>query len=94
MPNTAVDLFAPARVMLERRSDGALLLESSARLDEDDRTMAHVFRAGAARHPERILAAERDGDGWRSITWGQARHSADGLAAGLLGLGDLTPSTP
>jgi feruloyl-CoA synthase len=87
MRNTAVDLFAPARVTLERRSDGALLLESTARLGEHDLTMAHTFRAGAARHPERILAAERDGDGWHSITWGQARDGADALAAGLLALG-------
>jgi feruloyl-CoA synthase len=49
--------------------------------------MAAAFRAGADRHPDRLLAAERAGDGWRTLTWGQAREAADRLAQGLIGAG-------
>ena len=40
-----------------------------------------------------MLAAERDGDGWSSLTWGQARERADGLAQALLDRG-LGPERP
>ena len=55
--------------------------------------MAHLFRAGAERHPERVLAAERDGDAWATMGWGEARERADALAQALLDRG-LGPDRP
>jgi feruloyl-CoA synthase len=46
--------------------------------------MGQVFRAGAAAHPERLLAAQRDDGGWREITWGEAAQAARAIAQGLL----------
>ena len=50
-------------------------------------SMAHHVREHAARHPARVLATERDGDGRRELTWGAARAAADALAQGLLDRG-------
>ncbi len=55
--------------------------------------MAHVFRARAEQHPERALAAEREGDDWRTLTWGAARSAADSVAQALLDAG-LGPERP
>jgi feruloyl-CoA synthase len=90
---TTHELFAPPHVSAERRPDGTVLLRSTDALDPYPPSMAHVFRAGAERHPERVLAAQRDGDAWAPITWGDARRTADALARALLDHG-LGPERP
>jgi feruloyl-CoA synthase len=50
-------------------------------------SMAAAFRVGAASHPDRLLAAERNGAGWRTLTWAQARQAADSVAQSLIGVG-------
>jgi feruloyl-CoA synthase len=88
-------LFATPRVTLERRDDGSLVLRSAAPLGAYPRSMAHWFRAGAERHPERVLAAERPAgsEEWSELTWGEARSRADAVAASLLARG-LGPERP
>jgi feruloyl-CoA synthase len=94
---SAVDLFAPPRIAMETRPDGAILLRSTEPLGEHAPSMAHLFRAGAAAHPERVLAAQRPRDGaadrWETLTWGEARERADAVAQALLehGLGPERP---
>ena len=88
-----IDLFAPPRITSERRDDGTILLRSAEALGEYPPTMAHVFRSHAQAHPERLLAAERDRDGWRTLSWGEARVAADALAQALLDAG-LGPEWP
>jgi hypothetical protein len=75
--------FALPRVVSQQRTDGTALLQSAHTLGDPSFSMAEVFRRGAASHPERLLASERDGDGWRSIAWGEAELRA-GDAALLL----------
>jgi feruloyl-CoA synthase len=89
MSGTAVELFAPARVVAEERDDGALLLRSADPLGDFAPSMAHSFRAGAAAHPERVLA----GRGATVLRWGEARERADAIAQALLdhGLGPRRP---
>lgn len=91
--HAVVDLFAPPRIAADRRDGGTILLRSTEELGEHPPTMAHSFRAHAEQHPERLLAAERDGDSWRTLTWGEARPAADGLAQVLLDAG-LGPERP
>ena len=93
MPRTALEVFARPRIEAERRADGSVLVRSAEPLGPYAPSMAHLFRAGAERHPERMLAAERDGDGWSALTWGAARERADGLAQALLDRG-LGPERP
>lgn len=47
-------------------------------------SLIHVFRHGSRAHPDRLLLAQRDGDGWSQTTWGEARTVVDRLAQGLL----------
>jgi feruloyl-CoA synthase len=93
MATIADELFAPPHVSAEHRPDGTVLLRSTDALGDFAPSMAHLFRAGAERHPERVLVAERDGDGWAATTWGDARRRADALAQALLDHG-LGPERP
>lgn len=86
-------VFAEPRVVHEARPDGSALLRSERELGPYATSVGHVLREQAAAHPARVLAAERDGDGWRRLTYGQARAEADALAQAFLDLG-LGPDRP
>jgi feruloyl-CoA synthase len=79
--------FAEPRISAERRPDGTLLLRSDEPLRPHAPTIVHAFRAGSEAHPDRLLIAERAGDDWARLTWGEARQTADRLAQGLLDRG-------
>ncbi|SNR29687.1 feruloyl-CoA synthase [Blastococcus mobilis] len=82
-----VDTFAPPRIEVERRPDGRLLLRSVEPLADYPVSVVHSFRAGSEAHPDRLLVAERLGEEWARLTWGEARTQADALAQGLLDRG-------
>jgi feruloyl-CoA synthase len=88
-----VRIFAEPRVTAERRDDGTIVLRSADELGPYAPSIAHLFRDGAAAHPERTLAAQRDDAGWTALTWGDARARADAIAEGLLARG-LGPDRP
>ena len=79
--------FAQPRISAERRRDGALVLRSDEPLQPHAPSIVHAFRSGSQAHPDRLLIAERAGDDWARLTWGQARSLADRLAQGLLDRG-------
>jgi feruloyl-CoA synthase len=91
--DAALDLFAPPRIVAEERDDEVLLLRSAEPLGTYVPSMAHAFRRHSEAHPDRVLAAQRDGDVWRTLSWGEARGAADAAAQGLLdaGLGRERP---
>ena len=93
MINATLDTFAVPRIVTEHRSDGTLLLRSAEQLDEYAPTMVHAFREEADRHPDRVLAARRDGERWQTLSWGQARRDADALAQAFLDR-ELGPERP
>jgi feruloyl-CoA synthase len=82
-----VPLFAEPAVRQEIRPDGTILLRAREQLGSYTFCMSEVFQAGVAAHPGRTLIAERDGTGWRRMTWGEAAQRVRGLAAGLLARG-------
>src|SRR4051794_21504855 len=84
---TRVELFASPEVAAEPRADGALLLRSSVPLGPYAPSMAHLFLTRAAEHPDRVLAAQRDGDQWLELSWGEAAAHAQRIASGLLARG-------
>ena len=79
--------FAPPHIELHQVSGGRLLLRSTDPLRDHAVSVVHDFRAGSEAHPDRLLVAERDGDGWARLTWGEARAQVDRLAQGLLDRG-------
>jgi len=74
-------------VAVEQRGDGTAVLRSADPLGAFAPSMAHVFRRGAAEHPERPLASQRANGGWREITWGEAADAAEAIAQALLDQG-------
>src|SRR4051812_22616554 len=76
-------LFARPDVVADRRADGTLVLRAAQPLGEYAPSMAHLLRAGAEAHPDRLLAADRDG----AVTWGEGRAAADAIGQALLDRG-------
>jgi feruloyl-CoA synthase len=76
--------FASPRIDWLARAEGRVLLRSTDPLAPHAVSPVHEFRRGSEAHPERLLVAEREGDGWARLTWGQAREQADRLAQWLL----------
>ncbi len=86
-------MFAAPLVEAERRADGALLLRSGHPLGAYPASTGVLLRRWARERPERVFLAERDGDGWRTVTYAEMLASVRRLAAALLDLG-LGPGTP
>src|SRR5262249_25944433 len=67
--------YAPPDIRAERAADGSLLIRSATPLSSHDPSLARMFRAAVAAQPARTFLAERAGDGWRMVTYSQARAS-------------------
>ena len=80
---SGLPVFAPPHIGAEARDDGTVVLQGDD-LAPYAPSMAHLFRAGAAAHPERVLATQPAAGGRSSLTWGEAREQADAIAQSLL----------
>jgi feruloyl-CoA synthase len=85
--------LAPARVEIETRGDGTQVLRSPVPPPDHPPTLTHHLRHWAAHAPSRVFLAERAGDGWRTLTYAEARAGADAMAAALLRHGH-SPARP
>src|SRR6266851_2857079 len=77
-------IFAEPVTTASELPDGSTVLRSGIPLEPYAASMAGMFLAAAAAHPDRVLVAQRAGDGWRTVTYGAARRQVEGLAQGLL----------
>jgi feruloyl-CoA synthase len=82
-PHRAI-AFAPARANRTTDADGTIRLTCPSPLGAFDPSLARLFRAAVAAQPARTFLQERAGDGWRKLSYEQARHTVDALAAALL----------
>ncbi|MGE0812721.1 MAG: AMP-binding protein [Vicinamibacterales bacterium] len=80
-------MFAPAAVEMERRDGGVVYLRCPQPLGPSARRLTEWLVSWAARVPDRPLLAERDGAGWRTVTYGQALDAARRLGQALLDRG-------
>jgi feruloyl-CoA synthase len=85
--------FAPVSVERSDRSDGSILLRSRAPLPAFEPSLAALFRMAVERAPSKLFLAERDGEGWRKLTYADARRKVDGIATALLER-NLSPERP
>lgn len=85
--------YLPHKVMREDRPDGSIILRSGYALGPVVPTTGTWVDDWAAKTPDAVFIAERSGDGWREVTYGEARQRIRDLAAGLLarGMGAETP---
>jgi len=76
--------FAPAKVDVERRPDGTLLLRSPTALGAHARCVTEWLVDWAAKAPARVFIGERDGAGWRTMTYRDTLEAARAIGQGLL----------
>ena len=74
--------FAPAKVDVEKRADGSLLLRSPMALGACTRCVTDWLVDWAARAPERTFLAERAGDGWRRLSYRDALEAVRAVGQG------------
>jgi len=84
----------PPSVTLDRRDDGSIILSSGLPLGPVPKSLAHVFDEQAGYAPDATFMRQRGANGaWRSISYGEARRAANGLAQWLIdrgiGVGDV-----
>ena len=80
--------LAPARVDVERRADGTLVLRSPTPLGAVARCTGEWLVAWARRTPDRTLLAERDRQGaWRRVSYAEALDAAVRIGGSLLARG-------
>ncbi|WP_297513649.1 feruloyl-CoA synthase [uncultured Caulobacter sp.] len=78
--------YAPRALEVERRGD-ALILRNPMPYSVAVQTTTAPLARWAAEAPDRVWLAERDGDGWRTVTHGAAKPRVAALAGGLRNLG-------
>jgi feruloyl-CoA synthase len=85
--------FAPPRVEIERRRDGAMILRSPLKLGGHARAVGEWLERWARETPERTFLAERSEGAWRKLSYREALALARRIAQGLLerGLGASQP---
>jgi feruloyl-CoA synthase len=87
-------MFAPPRVCSDAVDPpGSLLLRSADPLGEYPASVVHSMREHARRAPGHPVAAERDGDSWRTVTYAEAVSAAGAIGQALLDRG-LGPERP
>src|SRR5262249_48347806 len=79
--------FAPARVSRSTDPDGTVRITCPTALPAHDPSLARLFRAAVAAQPGRTFLQERAADGWRKLSYAEARAKVDALAAALLARG-------
>jgi feruloyl-CoA synthase len=85
--------YAERRYSVDYRADGSVVIANVA-------PHAHLFHTTnaaldhwAAAAPARVWLAERSGEGWRRVSFGEAAEAVAALAGGLAGLG-VGPGRP
>ncbi|WP_415401526.1 feruloyl-CoA synthase [Tateyamaria sp. SN3-11] len=74
----------PHKVVREDRADGTILLRSGYEMSAVDTSTGVWLDRWAEAAPERVFLAERSGEGWRTLSYGEARERVRTVAAGLL----------
>jgi feruloyl-CoA synthase len=82
-PTRSVRL-GPTDIVAERRVDGCVLLRSPHALGPYPRKLTERLDFWAAQAPGRLFLAQRDGAGWRTLSYGQARERARRVGQYLL----------
>jgi feruloyl-CoA synthase len=75
--------YAPRALDVERRADGSIVLFNPTPFSTRFATTLDPLVHWAAAAPDRVWLAERSGEGWRTITYGEAFAQVQALAGGL-----------
>jgi feruloyl-CoA synthase len=84
--------FAPVDIVCDA-VDGGFRLSARTPLAPHDPGLGRMFRAAVDKAPDRVFLAERDGGGWRTLTYAACRPIVDGIASAFIARG-LTAERP
>jgi feruloyl-CoA synthase len=76
--------FAPVDLVRTDAADGTVRLRARSPLAPYEPSLVRVFRAAVETAPSRVFLAERRGDGWRKVTYEEARREVDAIATALI----------
>jgi feruloyl-CoA synthase len=79
--------YAPAEVLVEKRTDGTTILRSPQPLKPPTRALGDWLLQWYERAPDRTFIAERKGEGWRRVSYRDALSDARRIGQALLNLG-------
>ncbi len=82
--------YAPRALEVERlqgKGGETLILRNPMPYSDAVRTVTQPLARWAVEAPDRVWLAERDGEGWRTVTYADAKAKIAALAGGLQGLG-------
>jgi feruloyl-CoA synthase len=79
--------FAPAKVNVEKRPDGSIVLRSPQKLGAYARCVTEWLVHWSDHQAERIFLAERSGDGWRRMSYRESYGAVRRIGQALLNLG-------
>jgi feruloyl-CoA synthase len=79
--------FAPAKIELDKRADGSMLLRSPQQLGPYSRCITEWLVEWSDRAPTRVFLAERKGDEWRKIPYREAYGAVRRIGQALLDRG-------
>src|SRR4051794_8269373 len=84
--------LAPPRITAED-APGGVILRSGMPLEPYEPSLGVLLRRWAHEAPDRVFLAERAGEEWVELTWGEANRQAGSVAQALLdrGLGERRP---
>ena len=71
----------------DRRPDGSIILQSSATLGAYPRSIVDALAEWAEKTPEAMLIADRQGEGWRKLSFAEVAERIQPLAQALLDAG-------
>ncbi|NNE51192.1 MAG: feruloyl-CoA synthase [Sulfitobacter sp.] len=83
----------PHDVIREDRADGSVLLRSAYPVGKAVRCTGDWLDHWAATTPNAVFLAERDGEGWREVTYAEAQACVHAIASHLI-IRDLGPERP
>ncbi len=76
--------FLPARVAVEHRAEGTLVLRSPEPLQSYARCLGEHLERWAVERPTQLFLAQRDDEAWRTLTYREALRQTRALATALL----------
>ena len=79
--------LAPAKVEIDKRADGTIVLRSPQKLAAYPRCLTEWLVKWSDRTPEAIFLQERQADGWRKLSYRQTYGEVRRIAQALLDLG-------
>src|SRR6185369_6796258 len=77
-------LFLPARIDVEKRENGTLILRSPVPGGTIARCVGDYLEQWAVQTPNAIFLAQRQGEGWRSVSYSDTLQRVRAIASFLL----------